>query len=83
MWVGRVVITLGIINGGLGMKLSEVDRSNEIAYGVIAGLVWVAWMSVVLWSTFGPSRGTRARDTGEKSERAAEESRRDAPRAVA
>lgn len=87
VWVGRVVITLGIINGGLGMKLSDAGRSNEIAYGVLAGLVWVVWMSVVLWSTFGPSRDARARDTGEKSERSAEGSeeglRRHSPGAVA
>lgn len=87
VWVGRVVITLGIINGGLGMKLSDAGRSNEIAYGVLAGLVWVVWMSVVLWSTFGPSRDARARDTGEKSERSAEGSeegfRKHSPGAVA
>lgn len=69
------------------MKLAEVDRSSEIAYGVLAGLVWVVWMSVVLWSTFGPSRGTGARDTGEKSDRSAEGSeggfRRNSPGAVA
>ena len=83
VWVGRLVITLGIINGGLGMRLSKLERPSEIAYGVLAGTVWVVWLGVILWSTFSPSRTTRARDTGEKLERSAEGSedgfRRDSP----
>ena len=72
VWAGRLIITLGIINGGLGLRLSEADRSSEIAYGVLAGLVWVVWLGVILWSTFGPAQNTRARGTGEKFERSAE-----------
>ena len=87
IWVGRAVITLGIINGGLGLQLSQVDRSNEIAYGVLAGLIWMVWLGVVLWATFGPSKDNRASDTGEKLERSAEGSvdgfRRDSPGATA
>lgn len=45
-WLGRVVLTLAIINGGLGLRLAGNTRGGEIAYGVVAGLVWVAWMAV-------------------------------------
>ena len=69
------------------MKLSGLERSSEIAYGVIAGVVWIVWLGVVLWSTFSPARTTRARDSGEKFERSAEGSedgfRRDSPRETA
>merc|ERR1711977_310171 len=36
IWWGRAIITLGIINGGLGLKLSANTKSGEIAYGVVA-----------------------------------------------
>ena len=34
------MITLGIINGGLGLKLTGDNKKGEIAYGVIAGTLW-------------------------------------------
>ena len=39
IWLGRALITLGMINGGLGMLFSGGDptRSEIIAYGVVAG----------------------------------------------
>ena len=54
------------------MRLSESDRPSEIAYGVLAGVIWVVWLGVVLWAQFGSARGTKARDTGEKFDRSAE-----------
>lgn len=45
-WLGRVVLTLAIINGGLGLRLAGNTRGGEIAYGVVAGLVWVVWVAV-------------------------------------
>ncbi|KAB8299810.1 hypothetical protein EYC80_000060 [Monilinia laxa] len=56
VWLGRAAITLGIINGGLGLKLSEKSETGEVVYGVIAGLVWVSWMAVILRVTL-KSRG--------------------------
>ncbi|KAK0099624.1 hypothetical protein ONS95_013479 [Cadophora gregata] len=48
IWWGRAVVTLGIINGGLGLKLSANTKSGEIAYGVVAGVMWCIWMAVVV-----------------------------------
>lgn len=45
VWFGRSVITLGIINGGLGLKLSDNTTKGEIAYGVVAGVMWLIWMA--------------------------------------
>ena len=43
---GLFLITLGIINGGLGLLYGggAISRSEAIAYGVIAGFIWVAFM---------------------------------------
>lgn len=49
IWVGRIAITLGIINGGLGMKLADSmnlsSRTGMIVYGVFAGVIWLLWVA--------------------------------------
>jgi hypothetical protein len=47
IWLGRAAITLGIINGGLGLKLADNSRSGKIAYGVIAGFMWLVWVAAI------------------------------------
>ena len=64
VWWGRIIVTLGIINGGLGLQLSGNTTKGEIAYGVIAGVVWLVWLAVVVMSHL-KTRGTRG-ETGEK-----------------
>ncbi|EOD49164.1 putative integral membrane protein [Neofusicoccum parvum UCRNP2] len=56
IWLGRLLITLGIINGGLGLKLASGPRDWTIAYGVVAGIVWVTYM---LAAVFGEARRKR------------------------
>lgn len=65
---GRAVVTLGIINGGLGLQLSGNTKKGEIAYGVLAGIMWVLWMSVILLSFLKTRRNTGSEniDGGEK-----------------
>ncbi len=68
VWFGRVVITLGIINGGLGLRLSANTAKGEIAYGVIAGVMWWLWMVVVIWSYYNKNAyNDRTRGKGEKA----------------
>lgn len=38
IWYGRVLILLGIINGGLGLKLAGNTTGGKIAYGVVGGI---------------------------------------------
>ena len=57
-------MTLGIINGGLGLQLSGNTTKGEIAYGVIAGVIWLAWVAVAVMSHLG-TRGSLG-ETGEK-----------------
>jgi hypothetical protein len=61
IWLGRLAITLGIINGGLGLRLAErsnmSSRGGQIAYGVVAGLMWLAWVGAMV---IGERRRNRA-----------------------
>lgn len=59
IWLGRLVITLGIINGGLGFKFAEEydNHSAMIAYAVVAGVVWLVWVAA---SVFGERKRKRA-----------------------
>lgn len=61
IWVGRIAVTLGIINGGLGLKLADSmelsSKGGMIAYGVIAALVWLTWVAAMF---IGERRRKRA-----------------------
>lgn len=52
IWYGRLLILLGMINGGLGLRLAGNSRAGTstagtIAYGVVAGVVGVAYLAFV------------------------------------
>ena len=64
VWWGRIIVTLGIINGGLGLQLSGNTTKGRIAYGVIAGVIWLIWVAVASMS-YLRSRGPLG-ETGEK-----------------
>jgi hypothetical protein len=65
LWLGRILITLGIINGGLGLMLAgNVHRGTYIAYGIVAGFFWLAWM---LAACFGEVRRRRNVPTVDRS----------------
>jgi hypothetical protein len=66
LWLGRVVITLGMINGGLGMLLASdapaflafrPNRGQIVAYGVVAGIMWLLWVAAAV---IGERRKARA-----------------------
>lgn len=50
IWLGRIIITLGIINGGLGLRLARrapvapPSRGAIIGYSVVAGLIWLVYV---------------------------------------
>jgi hypothetical protein len=67
VWWGRILIMLGIINGGLGLQLSrqlhaiDTPIEAEVGYGVGAGVFWVVWMGV---SVVGYLRNKHKNETG-------------------
>lgn len=50
LWLGRLLITLGIINGGLGLLLAtqtgygRPTTGQVVAYSVVAGVMWLVWI---------------------------------------
>lgn len=49
LWLGRIAVTLGIINGGLGLKLAEASQGLIIAYSIVSAFAWLMWvMTAVL-----------------------------------
>lgn len=48
IWLGRLLITLGIINGGLGLKLAGSPQDWIIAYSVVAGVVWFVYIAAAV-----------------------------------
>ena len=54
VWTGRILIVLGITNGGLGIRLvagsplqsASATRSGYIAYGVLSGLMFALYFGV-------------------------------------
>ena len=54
LWLGRTIILLGVINGGLGIRLAagtpfqtaSTTRKAEIAYGILAGLMFLLFAGV-------------------------------------
>lgn len=66
IWLGRLLITLGMINGGLGLLLSANASTGEyIAYGVIAAVIWVAYVALVVGGEVAGGKGKG----GEKDEK--------------
>lgn len=74
LWLGRIVITLGMINGGLGMLLATEtgffvpSRGQKIAYGVVAGIMWLLWVFSSVIGETKRSRGKKNTETGYKEQ---------------
>ena len=50
IWLGRIIITLGIINGGLGLQLAnDASRGQIIAYAVVAAIMWLAYVASAVY----------------------------------
>lgn len=47
VWYGRILIALGIVNGGLGLQLANNTRPGTITYGVAAGVIGVGYCVVM------------------------------------
>jgi hypothetical protein len=47
LWIGRVAITLGIINGGLGFLLAGTYNAGVKLYAVLAAFIWIGYVAAV------------------------------------
>lgn len=56
IWYGRILMLLGVINGGLGLQLASAAQSLIIAYAVVAAIIGVAYIAVKLFDFFRKRR---------------------------
>ncbi|EDU39619.1 integral membrane protein [Pyrenophora tritici-repentis] len=71
IWLGRATISLGIINGGLGLRLANgrgnSSEAGRIVYGVVAGLMGVAWIGAMVLGEMRRKKGAAVTDARSKS----------------
>lgn len=49
LFIGRIAIVLGIINGGLGINLAgDVSIGGKVAYGIFAGIMLIAYIASIV-----------------------------------
>lgn len=59
IWLGRTVLTLGITTGGTGLNLAGTPNSGKIVYGVLAGVTWLTWITVVAFDFSKKAKGVK------------------------
>ncbi|KAI1074020.1 putative iron reductase domain protein [Whalleya microplaca] len=52
IWYGRALLTMGIINGGLGLALADASQTFVIVYSVLAGVAFVIYTACALLADF-------------------------------
>ncbi|KAI1180637.1 iron reductase domain protein [Nemania sp. FL0916] len=57
IWYGRILMVLGIVNGGLGLQLASASHSLVIAYSVVAAVVFAAYIGSATYGEIQRSRG--------------------------
>ena len=65
IWYGRALIILAVINGGLGLQLSGNTVKGEIAYGVIASVIFLLYLAVLAIAYLRKDKSPEG-ETGEK-----------------
>lgn len=58
VWNGRVLIVLGIVNGGLGLQISRAPDGATLGYTIVAAVFGGVWVAVTV---LGEVRRRRAR----------------------
>lgn len=67
--LGRVILVLGLVSGGLGLLLAENTRAGAVAYGVVAGVVGVEYLAVVAWWYWRKGKGSQGKGEGMAGQR--------------
>ena len=72
VWLGRVLVSAGLIDGVLGLTLAGKGAGVIVAYCVVAGGVWIVWM-VVLVCAFKRQKSSKGRRNDMRMEPLADE----------
>ena len=78
VWLGRILIILGLVNGGTGLDLAANSPGGEKVYGALAGIVGILYIGLLgSWYVTGGGRSTKAESSDAEeygeSERAGEQ----------
>lgn len=60
LWLGRILIVLGVVNGGLGLKLSDEEGKAKTAYIAIAAVVGSIYILTLMTTALLKRRGSKA-----------------------
>ncbi|RYP82240.1 hypothetical protein DL769_001734 [Monosporascus sp. CRB-8-3] len=69
LWNGRAMVTLGIVNGGLGLGLARAPPGSIAAYSVVAAIVWLLWVLAAVHGELRLRWGREAEGAGGDSGR--------------
>lgn len=53
IWYGRLLIVLGIVNGGLGLELATANRDFILGYAITAAGIFVIYLIVKVLKSRG------------------------------
>lgn len=77
IWYGRILMLLGVVNGGLGLQLANARNSFVIAYSVVAAVLFVAYAGAkavgVMRKKKNSSRGAGVSDEERRRKEQAEQ----------
>lgn len=67
-WQGRIMLILGVVNGGIGYNLSRTGPSGGprgalVGYGVVAGIVYVCYFGMLAFKAFKQRQVSRGDKT--------------------
>lgn len=64
VWLGRLIIILGIINGGIGLGDADNSTGGEVAYIVLAGVSFAAYLCLLALIAYRDRRTRNAAGEG-------------------
>lgn len=69
IWYGRCLIIVGIVNGGLGLRLSGSAPGSDltITYAVLAAFFFVVYIAVLGYSIYRKRRSELSRKTSSEA----------------
>ncbi|CAJ2512948.1 Uu.00g010670.m01.CDS01 [Anthostomella pinea] len=67
IWYGRVLMLMGIINGGLGLRLADESNRLVIAYSIVAAVVSVIYIGGALFGVMKRRRAAGAAARGDEA----------------
>lgn len=59
IWYGRILMVLGVINGGFGLRDQDAKMSYKIAYAVVAGVLGGLYIGAAIWGAVKRRRSPR------------------------